>query len=75
MGVIAESDSHSTSTTAVSIIDLQSDTMEKKGEGTSLLEWCSLKYNKAISDHRKMREKWWMWNVGPIHPIGINQFI
>ena len=41
----------------------------------SLLEWCSLKYNKAITDHRKMREKWWMWNIGTIHPIGINQFI
>ena len=41
----------------------------------SLLEWCSLKYHEAITDHRKMREKWWMWNIGAIHPIGINQFI
>ena len=41
----------------------------------SLLEWCSLKYHEAITDHRKMREKWWMWNIAAIHPIGINQFI
>ena len=41
----------------------------------SLLEWCSLKYNTPKSEHRKMREKWWMWNIGAIHPIGINQFI
>ena len=41
----------------------------------SVLEWCSLKYHKPDSNHRKMREKWWMWNIGAIHPIGINQFI
>ena len=41
----------------------------------SRLEWCSLKYNTPKSEHRKMREKWWMWNIGAIHPIGINQFI
>ena len=41
----------------------------------SRLEWCSLKYNTPKSEHRKMREKWWMWNIRAIHPIGINQFI
>ena len=42
----------------------------------SLLEWCSLNYNMTPkSDHRKMREKWWMWNIGVIHSIIINQFI
>ena len=28
-----------------------------------------------LNIYRKMREKWWMWNIGAIHPIGINQFI
>ena len=40
----------------------------------SVLEWCSLKYHRPDSKHRKLREKWWMWNIGAIHPIGINQF-
>ena len=34
MSVITESESHSTLTTAVSMIDIQSDTMDNKGEST-----------------------------------------
>ena len=41
----------------------------------SILEWCSLKYNTPNLEHRKKCEKWWMWNIGAIHPVGINQFI
>ena len=41
----------------------------------SILEWCSLKYNTLNLEHRKKCEKWWMWNIGAIHPVGINQFI
>ena len=41
----------------------------------SILEWCTLKYNTPKPEHRKKCERWWMWNIGAIHPIGINQFI
>ena len=41
----------------------------------SILEWCTLKYNTPNPEHRKKCERWWMWNIGAIHPIGINQFI
>ena len=41
----------------------------------SILEWRSLKYNTPNLEHRKKCEKWWMWNIGAIHPVGINQFI
>ena len=41
----------------------------------SILEWCSLKYNTPNLEHRKKCEKWWMSNIGAIHPVGINQFI
>ena len=41
----------------------------------SILEWCSPKYNTPKQVHRKRHEQWWMWNIGAIHPIGINQFI
>ena len=41
----------------------------------SVLEWCSPKYNTPKQVHRRRREQWWMWNIGAIHPVGINQFI
>ena len=41
----------------------------------SILEWCTPKYNTPSTTHRRRREQWWMWNIGAIHPIGINQFI
>ena len=39
----------------------------------SILEWCSLKYNTP--EHIKKFERCWMWNIGAIHPVGIDQFI
>ena len=41
----------------------------------SILEWCTPKYKAPSIVHRRRREQWWMWNIGAIHPIGINQFI
>ena len=33
------------------------------------------KYNTPKPEHRKKSERWWMWNIGAIHPVGINQFV
>ena len=41
----------------------------------SILEWCTPKYKAPSTVHRRRHEQWWMWNIGAIHPIGINQFI
>ena len=41
----------------------------------SILEWCSLKYNTPKPEHREKGKRLWMWNIGAIHPEGINQFI
>ena len=41
----------------------------------SILEWCTPKYNTPSTAHRRRREQWWMWNIGAVHPTGINQFI
>ena len=41
----------------------------------SILKWCTPKYNTPKPGHRKRCERWCMWNIGAIHPIGINQFI
>ena len=41
----------------------------------SILEWCSPKYNTPKQVHRRRCEQRWMWNIGAIYPIGINQFI
>ena len=41
----------------------------------SILDWCTPKYNTPSTAHRRRREQWWMWNIGAVHPIGINQFI
>ena len=40
-----------------------------------ILEWCTPKYRTPKQAHRRRREQWWMWNIGAVHPIGINQFI
>ena len=41
----------------------------------TILEWCTPKYRTPKQAHRRRREQWWMWNIGAVHPIGINQFI
>ena len=41
----------------------------------SILEWCTPKYTTPKHAHRRRHEQWWMWNIGVVHPIGINQFI
>ena len=40
----------------------------------SILEWYTPKYNTPSTAQRR-HEQWLMWNIGAIHPIGINQFI
>ena len=41
----------------------------------TILEWCTPKYKTPTQAHRRRREQWWMWNIGAVYPIGINQFI
>ena len=41
----------------------------------SILDWCTPKHNTPKQARRRRREQWWMWNIGAVHPIGINQFI
>ena len=40
----------------------------------TILEWCTPKYRTPKQAHRRRHEQWWMWNIGAVHPIGINQF-
>ena len=41
----------------------------------TILEWCTPKYRTPKQAHMRRHEQWWMWNIGAVHPIGINQFI
>ena len=41
----------------------------------TILEWSTPKYKNPTQAHRRRREQWWMWNIGAVHPFGINQFI
>ena len=40
----------------------------------SLPYWNGVHTRYTTQAHRR-REQWWMWNIGAVHPIGINQFI
>ena len=72
--VASESVSHSTLLTAFSKADLQSDNLEAQ-EPDNFLCWNSVPSNTTLPNLNivKMGEKWWMWNIGARHPIGINQ--